>query len=230
MSIFEEYGSLKVLEPTFRCSYALSMALKACLLWSLATIQFKQTRLWQVVQYILYCRECLSQYTSISGSLSSSLSSSRVNVCVKCWPSVIHFKQMGVLQFLHWSSHATRWIAQRGNRVCDWCVCVLFHSSWYVETMLASWKFFARPPIPFFPSFMSIRHSGHWKQSDKLRQMGKYSRLSLSRLRLSRITAYLEVKILFLFQHGNLQTGIKILWKRGAISPHFHNIFNISLT
>ena len=33
--------------------------------------------------------------------------------------------------------------------------------------------------------------------------------------------------------HGNLRTGTKILWKRGeigAISPLFHNIFNISLT
>ena len=55
--------------------------------------------------------------------------------------------------------------------------------------------------------------------------------LSLSRLRLSQITAYLEVKIWSLFLHGNLTTGNKILWKReeiaqGAISPLFHNIFN----
>ena len=61
-----------------------------------------------------------------------------------------------------------------------------------------------------------------------------YSRLSLSRPRLSRITAYLEVKIWFLFKHENLTTGNKILWERGgiapkegAISPLFHNIFNI---
>ena len=59
-----------------------------------------------------------------------------------------------------------------------------------------------------------------------------YSRLSLSRLRLSRITAYLGVKIWSLFKHENLTTGNKTLWKRGeiAISPLFHNIFNISLT
>ena len=54
--------------------------------------------------------------------------------------------------------------------------------------------------------------------------------LSLSRTRLSRITAYLEVKILSLLKHENLTTGKKILWKKGAISPLFHNIVNISLT
>ena len=58
----------------------------------------------------------------------------------------------------------------------------------------------------------------------------KYSRLSLSRPRLSRITAYLEVKFWSLFKHGNLRTGNKILWKRGEIAPLFHNIFNISLS
>ena len=52
----------------------------------------------------------------------------------------------------------------------------------------------------------------------------KYSRLSLSRPRLSRITAYLEVKILFLLKHENLTTGKKYCGKL------FHNIFNISLT
>ena len=43
----------------------------------------------------------------------------------------------------------------------------------------------------------------------------QYSRLSLSRLQLSRITAYLEVKIWSLFKHENLTKGYKILWKRG---------------
>ena len=62
-----------------------------------------------------------------------------------------------------------------------------------------------------------------------------YSRLSLSRPRLSQKTAYLEVKIWSLFLHGNLTTVNKILWKRGeiapgAISPLFHNIFKIPLT
>ena len=46
-----------------------------------------------------------------------------------------------------------------------------------------------------------------------------YSRLSLSRPRLSWITAYLEVKIWSLFKHENLTTGKKILWKRGEIAP-----------
>ena len=53
-----------------------------------------------------------------------------------------------------------------------------------------------------------------------------YSRLSLSRPRLSRITVYLEVKTWSLFQHGNLITCNKILWKRGEIAPLFRSIFN----
>ena len=48
--------------------------------------------------------------------------------------------------------------------------------------------------------------------------------------KLSRITTYLEVKIRCLLKHGNLTTGYKILWKKGAISYLFHNIFNISVT
>ena len=47
----------------------------------------------------------------------------------------------------------------------------------------------------------------------------RYSRTSLSRLRLSRITAYLEAKIWSLIKHKNLTTGNKILWKRGEIAP-----------
>ena len=46
-----------------------------------------------------------------------------------------------------------------------------------------------------------------------------YSWLSLSRPRLSRITAYLEVKIWSLLKNENLITGNKILWKRGEIAP-----------
>ena len=46
-----------------------------------------------------------------------------------------------------------------------------------------------------------------------LLNLNKYSRLLLSRLRLSRITAYLEVKIWSLFKHENL-TSNKLLWKR----------------
>ena len=46
-----------------------------------------------------------------------------------------------------------------------------------------------------------------------------YSRLSLSRLRLSRIIAYLEEKTWSLFKHRNLTSGNKILWIRGEIAP-----------
>ena len=61
-----------------------------------------------------------------------------------------------------------------------------------------------------------------------------YSRLSLSRLHLSEITAYLEVKAWSQFKHGNKTTGSKILWKRGEIVPKeqillFSTIFSINL-
>ena len=48
--------------------------------------------------------------------------------------------------------------------------------------------------------------------------------------RLSRITAYLEVKIWSLFKHENPTTVNKILWERGEIAPLFHNLFNVPLT
>ena len=63
-----------------------------------------------------------------------------------------------------------------------------------------------------------------------------YSWLSLSRPRLSRITAYLVVKIWSLPKDEHLTTGkTNIVEKRrncssGAISPLFHNIFSTSLT
>ena len=58
-----------------------------------------------------------------------------------------------------------------------------------------------------------------------------YSRLSLSRPRLSRITAYLEEKLWSLFSHGNLIIGNKILRKR-EIGPKeqfllFSTIFSL---
>ena len=59
----------------------------------------------------------------------------------------------------------------------------------------------------------------------------QYSWLPLSRTRLSRITAYLEVKIWSLPKHGHLTTGKKNIVEKGRnCSPLFHNIFNIYLT
>ena len=60
-----------------------------------------------------------------------------------------------------------------------------------------------------------------------------YSWLSLSRTRLSRITAYLEVKIWSLPKHEKSNNN-KILWKRGEIAPKeqfllFSTIFSIYL-
>ena len=62
-----------------------------------------------------------------------------------------------------------------------------------------------------------------------------YSWLSLSRPRLSRITAYLEVKIWSLPIHENLTTDGKYCRKEEKLLlrsnfPLFHNIFNRSLT
>ena len=67
------------------------------------------------------------------------------------------------------------------------------------------------------------------------RTMQKHrSRLSLYRLRLSRITAYLEVKIWSLIKQEHVTTGNKILWKRGESGPKgqfllFSRIFSIYL-
>ena len=82
------------------------------------------------------------------------------------------------------------------------------------------------------PCFRGIAHAHLVPFSVSNRPYQFYSRLSLSWLRLSRITAYLELKIWSLFKHETLTTGNKILWERGeiAISPLFHNIFNISVS
>ena len=58
-----------------------------------------------------------------------------------------------------------------------------------------------------------------------MRWHSSYSWLSLSWPPLSQITVYLKAKIWSLPKHENLTTD-----KKRAISPLFHNIFNISLT
>ena len=89
--------------------------------------------------------------------------------------------------------------------------------------------------------FVNIFYSPHWFIKGKIPRLIwaslpayeiKYSWLSLSRPRLSRMPAYLEVKIWSLFKHENLITGNKILWKRGEIVPKFllfSTIFSIYL-
>ena len=62
------------------------------------------------------------------------------------------------------------------------------------------------------------------------RSMWWYSWLSLSRPCLSRITAYLEVKIMSLPKHESLiTTGEKYCGKEEKLLLFFHNIFTISL-
>ena len=53
----------------------------------------------------------------------------------------------------------------------------------------------------------------------------KYSRLSLSRLRLFRMTANLEMKIWCLFKHETLTTSNKIMWKRRSNFSSFPHYF-----
>ena len=62
----------------------------------------------------------------------------------------------------------------------------------------------------------------------------EYSRTSLFRTRLFRITAYLEMKIWSLFEHETMTTGNKIMWKRWEIAPKeqflpFSTIFSVYL-
>ena len=103
--------------------------------------------------------------------------------------------------------------------------------------------FFQSSILFIFPSVHTARYEDLCKMSPKLYtgQKKKHEKghshahyLSLSRLRLSRIIVFVEVKIFSLFLHGNLTTGNKILWKRGEIAPQeqfllFLQYFNISL-
>ena len=87
-------------------------------------------------------------------------------------------------------------------------------------------------------SFSTLRLCRYYKRLPLqyfIKCYGINSWLSLSRLRLSRITAYLEVKIWSLPKHENITTGKKILWKRGEIAQrsnfssfpqYFQNISN----
>ena len=80
----------------------------------------------------------------------------------------------------------------------------------------------------------SANRSNHLVPNQATRRVWYYSRLWLSRTRLSRITAYLEVKIWSLFKHECPTTGNKVLWKRGEIAPKeqflpFSTIFSIHL-
>ena len=66
-----------------------------------------------------------------------------------------------------------------------------------------------------YPKYLDKYAGAICKHSDQTDQVLfiKYSWLSLSRPRLSRITAYLEVKILSLLKHENLTTGKKYCGK-----------------
>ena len=68
-----------------------------------------------------------------------------------------------------------------------------------------------------------------FKYIKKLWRKLRYSRLPLSRPRLSRISAYLEEKIFSPFKHWNLTTGINILWKRtSGVKLHIH-LWNVAV-
>ena len=58
----------------------------------------------------------------------------------------------------------------------------------------------------------------------------KYSRLSISRTRLSRITAYLGEHLVPVLTQRSTNRQQNIVEKRRNCPPLFHNIFNISLT
>ena len=79
---------------------------------------------------------------------------------------------------------------------------------------------------------MDVNKYSKGMRRDRFLVIRVYSRFSLSRLRLSRITAYLEEKSWSLFKHRNLTSGNKILWIRGEIAPQeqflpFSTIFSV---
>ena len=94
---------------------------------------------------------------------------------------------------------------RRLNRVCNVCL--------NNRKLRVKWKKKVKPRSTY-----TQRKSNHWlEEVDGTNN----SRLLLSRLRLSGISAYLEVKIWSLF-------NMEILWKRGGygeISPLFHIIY-----
>ena len=79
---------------------------------------------------------------------------------------------------------------------------------WYVLLIKLTWLWTTGPCWPSqCDSFITVLLCTYvW--------YGNYSRLLISRLRLSRITAYLEVKIWSLFKHENLKTSKKTKKKK----------------
>ena len=82
-------------------------------------------------------------------------------------------------------------------------------------------------------AFFKCKALKHLQRGGQNLESGKniYSGLSLSRLRLSRITAYLEEKIWFFFKCRNQTSGNEILWIRGEIAKEqflpFSTIFSV---
>ena len=95
------------------------------------------------------------------------------------------------------------------------------------------WLQFAIKPFPLFYhnvfDYMGFTLMFHRRGRGPLCGLNIYSGLSLFRPRLSRITAYLEVKIWSLPKHENLATGKKILWKRGGQYFQYISKFKIKL-
>ena len=87
----------------------------------------------------------------------------------------------------------------------------------------------------FFRIKVFVKESRPNNAESKMRQNDvlevRYSQSSLSRFRLSRITAYLEEKNLVLIQKSKIRLQNIVEKRRNcsweAISPLFHNIFNI---
>ena len=111
---------------------------------------------------------------------------------------------------------------------------------WLAATFCGMWSWstlFAQACLSKYLGL--LRYKQHWSSSSSTDEDHQYlsneiSWLSLSRPHLSRITAYLKVKIWSLPKHKNLTTGKKILWKRGEIAPQgqfllFSTIFSIYL-
>ena len=106
-----------------------------------------------------------------------------------------------------------------------------------VSTVLRSWNVYPYTVVKFytfgvlwdfFKSIWELLNRPNWPKLASLTkkiwhcscfQLCQYSWLSLSRTRLSRITAYLEVKIWSLPKHENLTTGKKYCGKEEKLLP-----------
>ena len=151
--------------------------------------------------------ECrLSQYSNVNCRVSRNLDNRMLHVKWLNIPvsNVVWFNiRMSNVISLDILMSNVGWLNIRMSTVQPTSCSLIF--GWYPEIQLLSLE--------------NIRHMRkEYPGQTSFYHQAKYSWLSLSRTRLSRITAYLEVEIWSLPKHETLTTGKNILWKKAKRS------------